>query len=204
MQPFACPATLLPAIFFVLALLTAPYSAADIYRCVIDGRTVLTDQPCGGAPLQLPAPNTIPSVDAESPKESAHSPVYNSGRWYRNAQGYKAALKTSKNFNVPILIYYQADWCKYCRKLEKDLLHRAAAKKTLRRLVTVEITPDKGARERALFDSMGGTGYPSIFIQSTPAAKPVKRNLKIHQNGSWRTMSPAELDIFVSRIVAGT
>jgi thiol:disulfide interchange protein len=171
-----------------LLFVTGIAGADDVYRCTVNGKTVFTDKPCDGEQLKFKAINTLPPA-VVLPPEKTDKTEYNSSKWYYNARGYKTALKVSRRYDVPIFIYYQADWCGYCRKLENNILYKPNVKKSLRYLVKVQITPENGGRERGLFDLMGGTGYPTIVTQDGAEAKPVKRSLMRKRNGLWQSMT---------------
>ncbi len=186
-------------ILLLLQLIPLPANANDIYRCTVNGKTVFTDQPCDGKPVKLLPSNSLPAIEV-LPVEQGEKPQYNSGKWYVDANGYKRALKVSKKYNAPLFIYYQADWCGYCRKLEKELLNKSAARKTLRQVVKVRITPENGSREDALFRRMGGAGYPTVLTQKNADTKPVKRSLSRKKNGQWHTFSLIEFKHFIEKL----
>lgn len=172
--------------FLVLVVTLFEVSAGEIYKCTANGKTVFTDKPCDGSPVELKPLNSFRAIEVQALE-------YSSTRWYYNASGYQEALKTSSRFNAPIFIYFQADWCGYCRKLEKQLLNKPDAKQLLSNVVKVQITPEDGSAERALFKQMGGKGYPSVFTKKNTKAPPVRRYLQTQQNGQWRTMTTDEL-----------
>ncbi len=177
----------------ILLLLIIPFhiSAGNIYKCKVNGRMVYTDKPCDGEIVNLPSSNIADG--------NATTTTYNSTEWYYNASGYQEALKLSQQYNAPIFIFFEAKWCSYCRKLEKELLHLAEAKTALRPFITVQITPDDGPAEYKLFKSFGGTGYPTIYIQKNNQAEPQKTYLQKKQGKEWRTKSVAEF----KRLLAG-
>jgi thiol:disulfide interchange protein len=170
---------------FSLLLLFEKSLAADIYKCNINGRLTYTDVPCNGEVVSLPPINSTASNGANT--------KYNSSKWFFNSQGYREALKVSERYNAPLFIFFEADWCSYCRKLETELLHKAEAKYALRPFISVQISPEDGASENSFFKSLGGAGYPTIFIQKNASSKPQRTRLNTRlSNGKWRTKSVSE------------
>ncbi len=184
-------------LLFAVAALGTQLAAAEIYKCRVDGKLVFTDEPCAGETVELKNMNRLPAVE-EIPAYAEKARVYDSGEWFYGAGGYASALRTSARFNTPIFIYFQADWCGYCRKLEKELLQTSAAKNVMRQIIKVELTPDNSAEERRLFDQMGGTGYPTVLIQQSPDSKPRKRSLMRKKFGKWRTLSVDDLEQMIA------
>lgn len=174
-----------------LLLSTAPVIADNVYKCTINGKLTYTDKPCNGEVISLPSINTTTGSGAAQ--------KYNSSKWFYNNTGYQEALKISERYDAPLFIFFEAEWCGYCRKLEKELLHKAAAKSVLRSFITVQISPEDGAAENTFFKSLGGTGYPTIFIQRNGQSKPQRTSLNTRlNNGQWRTKTISEFKKLLS------
>ncbi len=184
-------------VFFILSISSAVF-ASDIYRCNVNGKTVFTDEPCNGEQVILSPMNVLSSSEGSSAGAGLSS--YNSSRWYYDISGYKKALKISKRYDVPIFIYFQADWCGYCRKLESNLLHKRNAQRSLKQVVKVQISPENGVKENALFRQLGATGYPTVFTMTNSATKPIKRRLARNKNGVWKAMPIDEFANFISSL----
>ena len=152
-------------IILSLILFFSGYSVSDVYKCTIDGKPVFTDQPCGTNAVNFKALNVVSPVTKGEVKEV--NIEYSSSKWFVGHAGYKKALKTSKLYKVPMFVYFQADWCRYCNILEKELLDTRQGKGVLRKVVKVIITPDNSLKEDRLFKEFGGTGYPSVFIKKS-------------------------------------
>jgi len=184
-------------VFFLLSMSSA-LLASDIFRCEVNGKTVFTDEPCNGEKVILDPMNVLSAFEVRS-VESDQNPYsnYNSSKWYYDISGYKKALKISKRYDVPLFIYFQADWCGYCRKLEKHLLHKKNVQKGMEHVVKVQISPENGAKENTLFKRLGGTGYPTVYTMTNADAKPIKRRLTRKRNGVWKTMP---MDEFVALV----
>ena len=105
-------------------------------------------------------------------RSSAAAPPSNE-RWLYGAAGYARAVELQQQLNIPLVVYFYADWCGYCRTLDSQYLPSAAVQDYLGRVVKVRINPERGFAERALAKRYGVTGYPSFFVMSHPAARPV-------------------------------
>jgi thiol-disulfide isomerase/thioredoxin len=94
--------------------------------------------------------------------------------WLHGAAGYARAVELQQQLNVPLVVYFYADRCPYCRTLDSQYLPSAPVQDYLRSVVKVRINPEQGVAERALAKRYGVTGYPSFFVMRNPAARPVK------------------------------
>jgi len=149
-----CMLCLLPAI-----------SQAEIYKCTIAGKLVFTDQPCDGEKVILGETNVMPAEETPFEYVPLKQP-YNSNKWYYGHVGYKRAVRLFEKYDAPIFIYFQADWCKYCRQLEKGLIHTKKGKLALKKAIKVKISPEDSKRDDDFFRSLGGKGYPTLYLQA--------------------------------------
>jgi len=97
--------------------------------------------------------------------------------WWSGASGYERALAQHERSGWPMLVYFYADWCPYCRQLDTATLATATVQQTLRRFVKVRINPERGRSELELARQFRIAGYPSLFI--IPAAASTPRPLTI-------------------------
>jgi len=158
------------SVFFILTLLPA-VSQAEIYKCIIAGKLVFTDQPCEGEKVILGETNFMPA-EKEPFEYVPTKPEYNSHQWYYGHAGYKRALRLLKKYDAPIFLYFQADWCKYCRKLEEGLIDTRQGKIALKKAIKVKISPEDSKRDDDFFRSLGGKGYPTLFLQADAVSQP--------------------------------
>ncbi|HKE56092.1 MAG TPA: thioredoxin family protein, partial [Pyrinomonadaceae bacterium] len=93
-------------------------------------------------------------------------------KWLRDSPGYQRAIQLQRELNVPLVVYFYADWCPYCRDFDKDYLTAPAVKQYLSGVVKVRINPDHGRPERLLAKQYGINGYPSFLIITKPTAGP--------------------------------
>lgn len=152
------------SVYFLIFMLPM-ISSAEIYKCTVAGKLVFTDQPCDGEKVTLGVTN---SMEAEE-TPFVYEPLkheYNSSKWYYGHSGYKRALRLQKKYNAPIFLYFQADWCSYCRKLEGQLLNTEDGAKAISKAIKVKVSPEDSKQDDDFFRSMGGTGYPTLFLKS--------------------------------------
>lgn len=91
-------------------------------------------------------------------------PNYEFPDWKHGASGYHLALKEANAADKPLIVYFHTSWCGWCKKLDQNYLAAAEAEQFLRNIPKVEINPDKGKAEKALFKEFGLTGYPSFLV----------------------------------------
>src|SRR5688500_10512268 len=64
--------------------------------------------------------------------------------WLNGAAGYARAVELQQQLNVPLVVYFYADWCPYCRTLDSQYLPSAPVQDYLRGVVKVRINPEQG------------------------------------------------------------
>jgi len=154
---------ILASLFCLLTLLPAS-SSAEIYKCYVAGKLVFTDEPCDGEKVTLGVTNSM----AAEEKPFVYEPlklVYASNQWYYGHAGYKRALRLQKKYDAPIFVYFQADWCSFCRKLENQLIQTTKGVKALNKAIKVKVSPEDSQADDAFFRKLGGTAYPTLFMQ---------------------------------------
>ena len=95
-------------------------------------------------------------------------PAYDFSGWSRGASGHEEALKEAMNEGKPLIVYFWADWCKWCRRLNSQYLASSEVERFLSEIPRVQIEPDKGSAEKELSRKHGVTGYPT-FLVSVPS-----------------------------------
>lgn len=146
-------------------------SQAEIYKCTIAGKLVFTDQPCDGEKVTLGTTNFMPAE--EKPFEYVPTKAaYSSNQWYYGYAGYKRAVRLLNKYDAPIFLYFQADWCKYCRKLEEGLINTRQGKVALKKAIKVKITPEDSKQDDTFFRGLGGKGYPTLYLQADGVSNP--------------------------------
>src|SRR3954471_15500698 len=56
-------------------------------------------------------------------------------RWLNGASGYARAIELQRELNVPLIVYFYADWCPYCQRLDSEYLPSAPVQQYLRGVV---------------------------------------------------------------------
>lgn len=65
---------------------------------------------------------------------------------------YEEALSKAKKENKPIFIYFEADWCGYCKQMKKNVLSNKNVKKALLdNYVTLFVNIDEDQKTKSLF-----------------------------------------------------
>src|SRR5262245_11310353 len=96
--------------------------------------------------------------------------------WLRDAPGYARALELQRQMKVPLVVYFYADWCPYCRSLDTQYLPSAPAQQYLKGVLKVRINPEHGSPEREISNRYKVTGYPAFFILGRFGSAPVDVN----------------------------
>ena len=91
--------------------------------------------------------------------------------WFNGSAGYARAVELQRELKVPLVVYFYADWCPYCRTLDNQYLPSAPVQEYLRGVVKVRINPEHGRPERALADRYSIKGYPSFFVIPYPGTR---------------------------------
>ncbi|MFZ5757452.1 MAG: thioredoxin family protein [Pseudomonadota bacterium] len=160
------------ALVLVLMLLPADAGAA-FYRCTVNGSVVYQDTPCAdGSGAFTPKPITSMSGSkggasaGKAATGSAAGGAYNSDKWHFGMPGYELALSESKRTGTPMLVYFYASWCGYCKRVERDVFPDAKVMAQLRRFIKVKIDTEQSNDTNALFRSLGGSGIPFALTGS--------------------------------------
>jgi thiol:disulfide interchange protein len=94
------------------------------------------------------------------------------------AEDFAAALATAAKEQRPLLIFFTADWCSYCRQLRQEVFTRPEFRDAAKKFVCVQVDAGKHAsrceeyRVRAyptlIFANPGGTAIERIVGITTP------------------------------------
>lgn len=177
-------------VFFLVCVLLVPITAtAEIHKCVINGKTVYTDKACPDEQAVTFAPEELNSAVAEEVS-------YAGDRWLTDRNGYLVATTESAKENKPVLVYVYTDWCPYCKKLENIYFADKTVKATLSQFIKVKLNPEHSREDDQLFDSWGGRGYPSLFVQY-PGKKPQQISIPSMKNKP--ITSPRDFNLMLAR-----
>lgn len=97
-------------------------------------------------------------------------------RWLQGAPGYDRAIQLQRELGVPLIVYFYADWCPYCRELDSRYFPTSPVQQYLKTVVKVRINPEWGRPERELAKQYGVTGYPSFFVIRKSSTPPIEVN----------------------------
>jgi thiol:disulfide interchange protein len=103
------------------------------------------------------------------------------------------ALTEARDGGHPMLVYFYADWCPYCRELQNQVLDSEPVNAYFRGVVKVRINAEDGSDEESLARTYGAVKIPSLFILSTPNSSGQRisrwRDLP---DGGYRLQTPEE------------
>lgn len=112
--------------------------------------------------------------------------------WYAGSEGYAEAIRDQKLLHSALVVYFYADWCPYCRRLDREILPSPEMSSFLKHAVRVRLNPENGPEERRLADVWGVTGYPAFFVVSGKSGTPVKLHPFPRVQGKPVAVSPQE------------
>ena len=85
--------------------------------------------------------------------------------WYEGARGYSSALDQLEQMSPrPVVVYFHAAWCGYCKRFERDFLPDPLMRRFLSDVFRVHVDPESDPEDKALADRFGVRGYPSFFV----------------------------------------
>jgi len=90
--------------------------------------------------------------------------AYSFSGWYHGASGHDDAIEEAINEGKPCVVYFHAEWCKWCKRMNSEYLASYELHQLLSDIPRVEINPDKGSAEKALLKKYGVRGVPSFFV----------------------------------------
>jgi tetratricopeptide (TPR) repeat protein len=94
--------------------------------------------------------------------------AYSFANWGHGASGYEQMLSEAQDAERPLILYFNTEWCKWCKKFNSEILASWETEDFISNIPKVEINPDNGSDEEALMKKYGITGYPT-FLVSIPA-----------------------------------
>lgn len=100
---------------------------------------------CGEATPHVVVPSTVPAVQ----------PMATRG------DGVAAALRQAEAEQKPVLLFFSAEWCSFCRQMRDDVFHRSEFTAAADRFVVVEVD---GATHAELCAKYRVTAYPTLVL----------------------------------------
>jgi hypothetical protein len=100
------------------------------------------------------------------------SAAYNDRFWLEDAAGHDLALEQQSKLQIPLLIFFYADWNDECQFLWKELLDTQDFKNTARNVIKLKINPEHGKEEGKLANKYRLRKYPTTLVVDKSHAKP--------------------------------
>jgi tetratricopeptide (TPR) repeat protein len=115
----------------------------------------------------------------------AEASGFRASGWEDGADGFTSSLREAERDDLPMIVYFNTEWCPWCRKLNETYLPNRSVRSVLDYFVKVSVNPEDGADEKHLFERFGGGGYPGFFVVF-PAAngQPLKLS-PFRKEGTW-------------------
>jgi len=135
--------------------------------------------PDGAAVAAADRPGAAPSLRGDSAGESFVLPFASeppsvqrvSRIWHEGASGWDRAVEENRETGTPIALYFRVGWCPYCRHLEQLVLPAPPVIPTLRRVIKVQVDPERSAWERRFARRFSIKGYPTLWLLPGPDEK---------------------------------
>ncbi len=128
---------------------------------------------------------------------SAAAPTFDNKGWLEGADGLINGIELAKKDSKPLLVYFFADWCGYCRQAEQQLLSKPEFQTYLKSGRAVMINPDDGERENGIARYYRIQGYPSFLVYGRDSGRLISIERHRMVRGKPQLLSPAA---FVERI----
>lgn len=84
--------------------------------------------------------------------------------WDQGAVGYDAISANARNSDAPYIVYFHAEWCPWCKRLNKEFLATREFEDGLKDVGKVAIDPDKNNMNKDLMKKFEAKGYPSFYV----------------------------------------
>ena len=84
------------------------------------------------------------------------------------ASSYREAIKKSGEEGIPVLVFFEADWCSWCKKMKKEFMADRDVKEIMKNYVLVFVDYD---RNKSVAIKFGVQGLPSYAITNVNESK---------------------------------
>ena len=115
--------------------------------------------------------------------------------WYEDYAGYEQALTVQQQTGQPIMVYFYADWCPYCKRFKQNVLSDSKMQAFVQAHPHVRVAPDNGQREKDLMSDFEADGYPSYFV-----VLPDGRRFKVETYTEGDNPRPKTADEFIDSV----
>lgn len=75
-----------------------------------------------------------------------------------------SAVKKAKDKNIPIMIDIYADWCVWCKELDKNTYANKEVIRVAKKMVSVKLNPETSKEGEEIARRYGVQGYPTILF----------------------------------------
>ncbi len=83
-------------------------------------------------------------------------------KWQKNIE---ESTKKAQQENRPILINFYADWCQWCKKMDKETYaNKKVASSINKNFIALNINPETDAKGSELAEKYAVTGFPAVII----------------------------------------
>ncbi len=113
------------------------------------------------------APTPPPTVGASTTVAVRPEPTprpYRFVGWEEGADGFERVAKEHEQRHQAVVLYFRADWCGYCKRLERDYLADPRIASWLRKMPRVHIDPSAGDEEMEIARMFRVRGYPTFAV----------------------------------------
>jgi thiol-disulfide isomerase/thioredoxin len=127
-----------------------------------------TDGPLTGWQWSDKWPGDTSSSNFLAPTTPPVTPPANEPKAQIVAGDFNAALAKSTETGMPVLVYFEADWCVFCKKMKNEVLPDPKVKAVMVNYILVFVDTDKN---KALTKKYGVAGIPAYMIANSKGEK---------------------------------
>jgi thiol-disulfide isomerase/thioredoxin len=84
--------------------------------------------------------------------------------WEEGANAHRRVVANAVESEEPVVVYFQTDWCPWCRRLNDSYLRQDEVRHSLEQVRKIAVNPENGAEEKALLQRYGATGFPAFYV----------------------------------------
>ncbi len=149
------------------------------------------------SPIPPPAASQAAATAAGPGGRFIPGAVYENREWLEDAEGHRLAVEYQAKYDIPLLIFFYAEWNDECTHLWDNLLSTSDFKSQSKSIIKLRINPEHGKPEGQLANKYRLRRYPTTMVLDKPGAKPRYLEMVSWSFGKLRTVAPdfAMLDI---------
>jgi|LSQX01.3.fsa_nt_gb thioredoxin-related protein len=84
------------------------------------------------------------------------------------ASDYADAIAKSGQYEIPVFVYFEADWCSFCKKMKQETLSNAQVKEIMKNYIVVYVNTDQN---KQIAQKYGVRILPTFVITNQTEAK---------------------------------